>query len=130
MTEISQIYTLHDITEGNPSFIGNVHIESEEKKPFSIAYPTQKELDDGTISFTEVKNGYYLVPIRTPGTGFIALKSEKPQKVRIWTDAISTNNSSPSPPSPLQEDKNISMYIWIAVIVGLLFILIKKSSKT
>lgn len=136
---ISANHTLHDITEGNPNFVGIVHLQSQDGKEFMFGYPSQKDLDEGNIRFAQSRGGYASVNITKPEVGMVALRSLTPAPVslRIWSDAIARPVAAPvasaTPAMPLRSsqgesktDKNLSILLWVAVIAALLYVLSKR----
>lgn len=125
--------TLHDISGGNPQFIGNVHIQSSDGD-FLYALPSQKNLDDGQINFIASKQGYALIQIKSPGPNLVALKaiSPKPVSARIWTDSMAPLPSAPVMAHVQSEEKapkksNLSMLLWVALLILAIYFLSQKS---
>jgi hypothetical protein len=127
---INSNQTLHDITSGKPDFVGNVHVQSQTGIDFLYGYPSQSELDEGKIELAQSKGGYAMVSVTKPGTGMIALKSKAEISVRIWSDTISAIVATPAnipSPNPLEKskEKNISLLLWVVVIIALIYVLNK-----
>lgn len=120
--------TLHEISQGNPNFTGNVHLQSQQGD-FLFSHPTPEELDNGSINFEKSKGGYAMIPVSKYRTGMIALKSQTPINVRMWADQISkvATDNKPTDVSSTKvsnkTDRNISLVLWIGVIAILLYII-------
>lgn len=137
--DIDSVYTLHNIATGNSQSL-TVHIQST-VGDFMYGYPSQKELDEANIKFQKSRDGHAMISIQSEsgaGPGMIALKSDTPMKVRVWTDTISRVQEGPrglggpsGKGSQQKKDtkdmsKNISVLLWVAVIIALLFVISKK----
>lgn len=124
---LSQHHTLHDFTNSNPQFIGNVHIQSKSGENFSYSYPRQEDLDNGTLNFNSSQNGYAMISVKSPGTGMVALKSETPISIRLWADAMS--NPVVKVTSTQIKKDNTPMLIWGIVFISFLLIVYHNQKK-
>ncbi len=101
-------YSLHPIPS---EYKGSITLSS--KSPFSVGFPTQKNLDDGDIKFEDVQD-----QITVNGSNFtlIALKSLSENvivNVKVEKDALVPKNNMP----------NFGLILWILlfIIFGLVY---------
>lgn len=120
MPEISSHYTLHDITNGIPNFLGNVHVQSQQGE-FYWCYPTQQNLDEGNFNFQKSVGGHITFKVSEIGTGVVVLKSDSPVSVRIWSDILPQEIVSKTSPTG-----NMSIVIWIALLAIVIIMISKK----
>ena len=127
MLSISSQHTLHDITNGQNNFLGNVHIQSQQTD-FYWSYPTQEDLDNGQFNFQKSSGGHAMFQVKTKGTGLVVLKSDTPIQVRIWSDPLppETLNSQVSSIPQNNSNTGSALVIWIALLIFLCIMVGKK----
>lgn len=132
--QITPILSLLDLNGSQSNFSVRGHIQANGDFQYTMA--TQKQMDDGTITFHNSSNGYAMVSASSnPGqpyqSYYMVVKSDKPVDGKFWVEQSPLSGST-VPKSKItkstdrQSGRNLSALVWIILLIVVVFILARR----